>query len=315
MRVLLVGATGVVGRQLVPLLLANEHEVVATATEESKTAALGSTGAHPVVLDLLDAEATRAAVQHSRPDAIVHQATALSALGNNPRKFATYFARTNRLRTEGTANLLAAAESIGGARLIAQSFCGWPFAPVGGPVKDETAPLNPAPPAALHGTLEAIRRLEQLVTESDNGVVLRYGLLYGPGTSLAADGPQITAIRKRRLPLVGNGDGVASYTHVADAATATVAALTHGDGVYNIVDDEPAAFREWLPHVADLLGAKRPRRIPVWLARIAAGQAAVYLLTQSRGGSNARAKNDLSWVPSFATWRDGFRAELAGSSR
>lgn len=300
------------GRQLVPLLVEAGHEVLASTTSKAKADTLASAGAHPVILDVLDADATRAAVLDARPDAIVHQATALSTLGNNPRKFGAYFALTNRLRTEGTANLLAAAEAIGGVRFVAQSFCGWPFEPVGGSVKDEGAPLNPDPPAALRETLDAIRRLEQLVTGSPDGVVLRYGALYGPGTSLAEGGAQIRAIRRRGLPLIGDGAGVTSFVHVADAAAATVAALTEGSGVYNVVDDEPARFDEWLPYVAEVLGAKRPLRVPVWLARILAGEAAVFLMTRTRGGSNARAKGELSWKPEHASWRSGFRAELAG---
>ncbi|MGH3647305.1 MAG: NAD-dependent epimerase/dehydratase family protein [Micromonosporaceae bacterium] len=310
MRVLLVGATGVVGRPLLPRLLADGHQVYATTSRQARTGELATAGAEPVVLDVLNADATREAVARIRPEVIVHQATALSGLGNNPRKFPAYFAVTNRLRTEGTANLLVAAEAIGGARLVAQSYCGWPYAPEDGPVKDEDAPLNPDPPAGLRTTLEAIVTLERLVTDSPDGVVLRYGGFYGPGTSMVSGGPQVEAIRKRRLPLIGDGAGVTSFIHVDDAAAATTAAVTTGSGIYNIVDDEPARFAEWVPELARVLGAKPPWRIPLWLARPLAGDAAVYLMTRSRGGSNTRAKRDLAWTPAHPTWRAGFRAEL-----
>ncbi|MGH3713366.1 MAG: NAD-dependent epimerase/dehydratase family protein [Micromonosporaceae bacterium] len=316
MRVLLVGATGVVGRPMIPLLLGDGHRVIATTTKPSNTNELAALGAEPVVMDVLDAAATRAVVAEHRPEVIVHQATALSGLGNSPRKLGAYFAVTNRLRTEGTRNLLAAAQAIGGARLIAQSFCGWPYAPQGGPVHDETAPLNPDPPAALRDTLAAITTLERLTTES-GGTVLRYGGLYGPGTSLAWGGPQVEAIRKRRFPLVGDAAGVTSFVHVADAAAATAAAVnTPGaTGIYNVVDDEPAPSGEWVPYLAELLGAKRPWRIPAGLARILAGDAAVYLMTRTRGGRNDKAKRELGWSPAYPSWRDGFRAELAGAVR
>ncbi|MGH3735612.1 MAG: NAD-dependent epimerase/dehydratase family protein [Micromonosporaceae bacterium] len=304
MRVLLVGATGVVGRPLLPLLLAGGHQVYATTTRTGRTAELAAAGAEPVLLDVLDAETTSAAVRRIRPDAIVHQATALSALGNNPRKFGTYFALTNRLRIEGTANLLAAADAIGGARLVAQSFCGWPYAPEAGPVKDEDAPLHPDPPAGLRETLEAIRTLERLAGR--DGVVLRYGALYGPGTSLAPGGAQYEAVRKRAFPLLGPGSGVTSFVHVADAAAAAVAALTAGSGIYNIVDDEPAPVSEWLPALAARVGGKPPLRLPGWLARLVAGDAAYYLMNHARGGTNARAKRELGFRPGYPSWRDGF---------
>ena len=243
MRVFVAGATGVVGRQFLPLLVSTGHEVYATTRSEAKVAALREQGVRPVVLDLLDAEQTKAAVVAAEPEAIVHQATALSGLTNNVRRIGQQFAMTNRLRTVGTENLLAAARIVGSRRFVAQSFAGWPYAPIGGPVKHESDPLDPNPPKALRDTLSAIRRLEQLVTDTTGGVALRYGGFYGPSTSLDRDGPQIIAVRKRQFPLVGDAGGVWSFLHVRDAATATLAALTLGAGVYNIVDDEPAPVR------------------------------------------------------------------------
>lgn len=311
MRILVIGATGVVGRQLVPMLVDEGHEVTATTTAVSKAGGLAAAGAKPLVMDVLDAAATEAALVATRPEVVVYQATALSVIGANMRKFDRYFAVTNRLRTEGTANLLAAVRKIGGARVIAQSFGASVYPPGGPPAQDESAGFNPKPPAAMAGIFAAIRRLEELVTATPDNVVLRYGGFYGPGTALDRHSPQIEAIRRRRLPIVGDGGGVVSYLQVEDAATATVAALDTGQGIYNVVDDEPAAFRDWLPHVADVLGAGPPRHLPAWLARIVAGDAAVYLTTQARGGSNARAKAELGWKPSYPDWRAGFRVALS----
>jgi len=312
MRILVIGATGVVGRQLVPMLVGAGHQVSATTTTASKTGGLAAAGAEPLVMDVLDAAATESTLIAARPEVVVYQATALSWIGANTRKFDKYFAVTNRLRTEGTANLLAAARKIGGARVIAQSFGAFGFPPGGPPAQDEGAGFDPNPPAAMAGIFAAIRRLEELVTATPDGVVLRYGGLYGPGTSLEPNGSQTEVIRRRLMPIVGAGGGIVSYLHVEDAATATVAALDSGPGVYNIVDDEPVAFRDWLPFVAELLGARPPRHLPVWAARILAGEAAVYLMTRARGGSNARAKAELGWKPAHPDWRAGFRAALSG---
>jgi nucleoside-diphosphate-sugar epimerase len=311
MRIMVVGATGVIGQQLVPMLVDEGHEVVATTTSSAKTGTLAAAGAEPLVLDVLDPAATEEALRATRPEIVVYQATALSSFGTNMRRFDRYFAVTNRLRTEGVANLMAAVVRIGGARVIAQSFGGFGFPPDGPPAQDESAGFNPHPPAALAATFAALRRLEDLVTAEPGHVVLRYGGLYGPGTSLDRHGAQIEAIRRRLLPVVGDGGGVVSYLHVADAATATVAALDAGRGIYNIVDDQPAAFRDWLPVVADVIGAGRPRHLPVPLARILAGDAAVYLFTRARGGSNARAAAELGWKPAYPDWRAGFGAALA----
>lgn len=313
MRVFVAGATGVVGRQLVPLLVSTGHEVFATTRSTDKIDDLGKLGARPVVLDILDSDATLAAVRAAEPEAIVHQATALGDLDFDIRHFDRTFALTNRLRTEGTVNLLAGAQAVGASRFVAQSYCGWPFATGGKRVKSESDPLEEHPPKAFSQTLAAIRRLEELVTAVPGGVVVRYGALYGPGTSMASDGAQPVAIRKRKFPLIGDGGGYSSFLHVHDAATAALAALTRGCGLYNIVDDEPAAVHEWLPYLADVLGARRPMRVPAWVGRLAAGEGAVRIMTRACAGSNERAKDELMWKPSYSSWRDGFRAELGTS--
>jgi nucleoside-diphosphate-sugar epimerase len=311
MRVFIAGATGVVGRQLVPLLVSTGHEVLATTRTPDKVNELRDQGARPILLDVLDADATLAAVRAAEPEAIIHQATALSALDMDIRHFDRTFALTNRLRTEGTVNLIAGAQAAGTSRFIAQSYCGWPFATGGGPVKTEADPLELNPPKAFAQTLHAIKRLEGLVTAIPGGVVLRYGALYGPGTSMAVDGLQPVAVRKRRFPVIGDGGGYWSFLHVHDAATAALAALTRGAGVYNVVDDDPAAVREWLPYLADVLGAPPPRRLPAWVGRLAAGDGAMRIMTRASAGSNELAKRELVWKPTYASWRDGFRSELA----
>jgi nucleoside-diphosphate-sugar epimerase len=306
MRVLVAGATGAVGRQLVPLLAGAGHEVVGTSRNERRFAELTALGAKPLALDVLDRDAVRRAVAQVQPDAIVHQATALSELGNNFRNFDRLFAGTNLLRTEGTENLLAAGRESGVSRFVAQSYR-WVFV-------DAHGAIRPDPPAAFRESAAALRRLEELVTATPGGVALRYGGFYGPHTSLADGGPQITAIRKRKLPIVGDGGGYWTFLHVHDAATATIAALTKGAGVYVVIDDEPARTRDWLPYLADLLGAKPPRHVPAWVGRLAAGEGATFMMTSAPSASNERAKRELGWAPRYATWRDGFRAELAGLS-
>ncbi len=312
MRVMVIGASGAVGRQLVPLLIAADHDVIATTTREGEASrALEAEGTGVITLDLLDREAVRAAVKGAEPDVIVHQATALRAMGTTMRHLDRLFATTNRLRTEGTAALLDAARATGSPRVIVQSFCGWPWAPVGGPVKSETDPLDDNPPKVFRPILNAIREMEAMVSAYPGGVALRYGGLYGPATSLSAGGPQVEAIRRRQFPVVGDGSAMWSFTHVADAASAVVAALGTGRGVYNIVDDDPAPVSAWLPFLAETLGAKPPRRVPVWVARLLAGPAAVHLLTQGRGSSNAKARRELGWRPAYPSWRDGLVRDLA----
>lgn len=307
MKILLAGATGAVGRSLIPQLTRRGHTVVGTTRSQSRTAELFDLGAEPVVVDGLDRDAVLAAVDRAQPDAIVHQMTALSG-DLDMRRFERTFAATNRLRTEGTANLLAAARASGVERVVAQSFTGWPNARSGGPVKTEDDPLDPDPPAQMRTTLDAIRSLEREVT-GFGGVALRYGGLYGPGTSLVPGGEQWEMVRARKFPVVGDGGGVWSFTHVDDAASATVAALerwTPGE-IYNICDDEPAPVREWLPALAAAVGGKPPRHVPRWIGR-AMGAHMVALMCEIRGSSNAKARRELGWEPTWPTWREGFPA-------
>jgi nucleoside-diphosphate-sugar epimerase len=312
MRIFLAGATGALGTSLVPKLVERGHTVVGTTRSEAKAAALWDLGASPAVVDALDRDAVIAAVAAAHPDAVVHQLTALA--GADFRRFERSFALTNRLRTEGTDNLLAAARWAGVKRFLAQSYAGWPYARTGGPVKTEEDPLDPEPAPQTRATLDAIRHLERAATSAPGieGIVLRYGGFYGRGTGLEPAGEQLEAIRRRRFPVVGAGRAVWSFVHIDDAAAATVAALEHGrPGVYNIVDDEPAPVGEWLPYVAEIAGAKPPRRVPVWLARLM-GEHLVVLMDEARGASNAKARRELGWAPARASWRDGFREALAG---
>jgi nucleoside-diphosphate-sugar epimerase len=314
MHVFIAGAGGAIGRSLIPLLTSNGHTVVGTTRSARKVDALRALGVEPLVLDGLDRAAVLAAVASARPDAIVHQMTALAG-ATDLRRFARAFAQTNRLRTEGTEHLLAAARASGVQRVVAQSFAGWPYARVGGPVKTEDDPLDPHPPAQLRTTLEAIRRLEAAVTGA-GGVALRYGGFYGPATGLVPGGEQWELVRARKLPLVGDGGGVWSFVQVEDAAAATLAALerwTPGQ-LYNVCDDEPAPAREWVPALARAVGAMPPRRVPRWAARLLAGEHLVAIMCEIRGASNAKAKRELGWTPRWPTWREGFAA-LAPSAR
>jgi len=307
MKVLVAGATGAMGKQLVPRLVEAGHEVVAMTRREGKQSVLAKLGASPVVADALDAEQVADAVGRAQPDVIVHQLTAIGSV--NTRRFDRDFALTNRLRTEGTDHLLSAGRAVGVQRFIAQSFTGWPYARTGGPVKTEDDPLDPTPAREMRETLAAIRHLEDAVTGADwtEGIVLRYGYFYGPGTSLSPGGEQFEMVRKRRLPLVGNGAGVWSFTHIEDAAEATAAAVDRGSrGIYNVVDDDPAPVAEWLPALAEKLGAPRPRRVPRLVGRLAAGEAGVVMMTEARGASNAKAKRELGWQPAHPSWREGF---------
>lgn len=313
MKILLAGAAGALGSQLVPRLVANGHEVAGMTRSASRCEAIRALGATPVIADALDPGAVARTVAQARPDVIVHQLTALSG-AIDLRHFDRAFAQTNRLRTEATDHLLAAGQAVGVRRFVAQSYAGWPFARSGGPVKTEDDPLDPAPPGAMRGTLDAIRHLEDAVAGAGftEGIVLRYGGFYGPGTSMSAGGEHLALIRKRRFPVVGDGRGVWSFVHIEDAADATVAAIEHGRrGVYNVVDDEPAAVAEWLPAVARALGAKPPRHVPRTLGRLLAGEPATVMMTEVRGASNAKAKRELGWAPRHPSWRQGF-AEIAG---
>jgi nucleoside-diphosphate-sugar epimerase len=310
MKVFVAGATGAMGKQLVPRLVRAGHEVVGMTRSESKQAELYDLGATPVLADALNPEHVASAVAHAQPDVIVHQLTALSG-SLDMRHFDRDFALTNRLRTEGLDHLLSAGRATGVKRFIAQSYTGWPFARDGGPVKNEDAPLDPTPAREMRETLQAIRHLEQAVTAADwtEGIVLRYGAFYGPGTSMSPGGEQVELIRKRKFPVVGDGGGVWSFIHIEDAAEATVAAVEHGTrGLYNVVDDEPAAVAEWLPALAERVGAPKPRNVPKFLGRMFAGDAGVVMMTEVRGASNAKAKRELGWRPRHSSWRQGFAA-------
>jgi nucleoside-diphosphate-sugar epimerase len=314
MRVLVVGATGAMGRSLVPRLMEAGHQVLGSTRSCGRAAAIERIGAEAVVLDVLDRTAVVEVVGRTRPEVVIHQATALGNLnGTSLRKMDSAFVQTNRLRTVGTENLLAAARESGVRRLVAQSFTGWTNARVGGPVKTETDPIDDHPAPNARQSLAAIRRLESLVSGSSDveGVVLRYGGFYGPGTGLSAGGEQTDMVRKRRFPIVGAGSGIWSFIQIGDAAAATVAAVTTGaPGLYNVVDDEPAPVREWLPALARALGAPAPRRLPGWLARPLIGPQLYAMMTSARGSSNVKAKRELGWRLTYPSWRQGFVAGL-----
>lgn len=314
MKIFVVSATGALGRQLVPRLVAAGHDVVGMTRSVSKQDVLRGLGAIPVVADALDPAAVAMAVAEATPDVIVHELTALAA-ALDVRRFDRDFAATNRLRTEATDHLLAAGRAIGVRRFVAQSFAGWPFARSGGPVKTEDDQLDPSPVAAMRRTLDAIRYLEGAVVNAEwtEGVVLRYGSFYGPGTTLWRDSKLVEQVRRRRFPVIGAGGGVWSFVHVEDAADATVAAVERGPrGIYNIVDDEAATVAEWLPALASAVGARRPRRVPKAIGRLLAGDVATVMMTNVRRASNAKAKATLHWQPRHASWRAGF-AELAAA--
>jgi nucleoside-diphosphate-sugar epimerase len=312
MRILVAGATGAVGLELVPQLIAAGHSVVGTTRTAAKAELIKRMGAEPAIADGLDAPAIRTVVIAAKPDIIIDQMTDLADV-TDLRHFDRAFATTNRLRTEGTDFLLAAAREAGVKRFIAQSFCGWTYGRGGEQVKTEADALDPDPPEELHRTLQAIRHLENAVTGSANpeGIVLRYGSFYGPDTGMLSRA-MIDQLRRRRVPLIGGGGGQWSFIHVDDAAAATVAAVERGEpgNIYNIVDDEPAEVSEWLPALATLVGARSPIRVPAWLGRLFAGEHLVSMMTEVRGGSNAKARRELGWRPAHPSWRQGF-AEVA----
>jgi nucleoside-diphosphate-sugar epimerase len=302
MRVFVAGASGAIGTRLVPQLIDRGHEVIGTFHSAGNAERVRALGAKAIALDLLDAAAVRTAVLEAEPEAIIHQATAL-ADARFSRNLDRSFAPTNRVRTQGTDALLAAAREAGVHRFVAQSFADYRYAREGGPVKTEDDPLDPTPPAGTHETNAAMRHLDQAVTDA-GGIALRYGGFYGA----LSDG-LLKPVRKRQFPIVGNGGGVFSFIHLDDAAAATVLALEHDRaGIYNIVDDEPAPVREWLPVLASALGARPPRHVPGWLARLIAGEGAVVMGTESRGASNAKAKRELGWTLRYPSWRQGFTA-------
>ena len=311
LRIFLAGATGTIGFPLLRILAAGGHQVVGTTRSSRKLDVIRKTGAEAVLLGGLDVGAVRSAVEAFRPDVIVHQMTALSGM-RDLRQFDLGFAETNRLRTEGLDHLIDAARAVGCKKIVAQSFCGWPYARVGGPIKTEEDPLDDRPPNNARRTLEALRHVESLARDSDlEGVVLRYGVFYGPNTGILHT-DVLGQIRRRSFPLFGNGGGWWSFVHADDAASATAIAVEHASaGLYNVVDDHPAPVSEWLPVLAEILGAKGPWRLPRWLARLVAGEQAALMMTQSRAGSNAKFKAALGWRPNFGTWTEGFRASLS----
>ena len=314
MKVFIAGATGALGKQLVPMLAEQGHEVTGMTRTPAKEELIRQLGARPAVADALDPEAVAQAVAEAEPDVVIHQLTAIEA-AKFSRSIDKLFAHTNRLRTEGLDHLLAAARAVGAKRFIAQSFAGWPFERTGSPVKTEEDPLQSSPPKTVSETLGAIRHVEDTVTGADGieGVVLRYGGFYGPGTSISTnpDGEQVEMIRKRRLPIVGDGGGIWSMIHIKDAAAATAAAVERGaPGVYNVADDEPAPVGEIVTDLAKVIGVKPPRRIPGWLGRLVAGEGTTIMMTEVRGAANDKAKRELGWELRYPSWRLGFREGL-----
>jgi nucleoside-diphosphate-sugar epimerase len=313
--VFVAGASGAVGSLLVPVLVQRGHSVTAMTRTPEKMERLRAAGATPVLVDAFEQPALRSAVLAARPEVVVNQLTALSSLGSNMRRFDADFSVTNRLRTEGTTNLIGAARAAGSRLFVSQSYAGWTYARNGGAAKREEDSLDTDPPASARITLEALRSMESTVlgTAELAGVVLRYGAFYGPGTSLGRSptGTHLRAIAKRRFPIVGDGGGVWSFIHVEDAAQATALAVERAaPGVYNIADDEPARVRDWLPELARAIGAQPPRRVPAWLARLAAGELALVMMTTTRGASNEKAKRSLLWSLRFPSWRLGFSEGL-----
>ena len=311
MRVFLAGAGGAIGRPLVPKLLAAGHEVTGMTRSESKANAIREAGAHAAVLDVYDADAVREAVEKARSEAVVHELTALpDRLDFRKRDL---YQPTNRVRTEGTRNLLAAARAAGSRRFVCQSIA-FAYRNEGTRVKTEDDPLLDDAPGPFGSGVKALREMEAMVLGADpiEGLVLRYGFFYGPGTHYGEDGAMVADVRRRRLPVVGKGSGVFSFIHVEDAADATVTAVERGaPGVYNVTDDEPAAMSEWVPVLAAAVGAKRPLRAPLWLARLLGGRQAADFASDLRGASNEKAKRELGWQPAHPSWRTGFKEALA----
>ena len=312
MKVFVAGGTGAVGKRLVPLLVAGGYDVVAMTRSRSGETKLRAMGAAPVLADGLDRAAVMQAVMRAEPEVVIHEMTSL-ARAKSFKKFDAAFALTNRLRTEGLDYLLEAAVAAGARRFVAQSYGNWNYERTGSVPKTEEDPFDPEPPANQRQTMAAIRYLEGKVlgrTELD-GIALRHANHYGPGTGFALDGDLVALVRKRQLPIIGDGAGVWAFSHVDDLAQATLAAMERGrPGVYNLVDDYPAPAAEWISALAEAVGAKPPRRVPVWLGRLAAGEVGVSMMTQIRGTSNAKAKRELAWAPRFPSYREGFREGL-----
>jgi nucleoside-diphosphate-sugar epimerase len=316
MKIFVAGATGAVGRPLVSALIKAGHSVVGLTRTPAKAELIRRMGAEPAIADGLDPDAIAAVLGSTRPDAVIHEMTNLAG-ATDLRHFGRTFAGSNQLRTRGTDILLASARETGVKRFIAQSYCGWPYARIGDAIKTEADALDPDPPAQMRSTLKAIQYVEKTVTGSvhPEGIVLRYGAFYGPDTGML-DRAMLAQIRNRRTPLIGDGAGWWSFVHVADAAAATVKALEHGrsGSIYNIVDDDPAQVSEWLPALADIVGAKRPFHLPAWIARIIAGEHLVSMMTQVRAASNRKARTELGWEPAHPSWRAGFSEITSQSS-
>jgi nucleoside-diphosphate-sugar epimerase len=308
-RVFVAGATGVIGRRLVPMLIAAGHEVTGMVRSARRIDALRAIGAEPAIADALDADAVRTAVGDARPDAVIHELTSLPPR-IDPRKLERDFAVNDRLRSEGTRHLVSAAQAAGARRIIAQSIA-FAYAPgPSGTLHAEGDPLFLEAPKPFRRSVEALRDLDAAVLGAD-GVVLRYGYFYGPGSAISPEGSIVQDVTRRRLPIVGGGDGVWSFVHVDDAARATVAALTRGgSGAYNVVDDDPARVSDWIPGIAAAIGAPRPFRVPALIARLAAGSYGVSTMTEAQGASNELAKRELEWSPEHPSWREGFREAL-----
>jgi len=327
MKIMLAGASGAMGRALVPLLVRAGHDVVGMVQRPRSVELVHALGAEPRTVDALDAEGVLRCFRETRPQVVIHQLTAIPAT-LDMRHFDRDFALTNLLRTEGTRNLLAAAVDVGATHFLAQSFAGWTYGrsrngkravatKPGTKLKTEEDPLDPDPPAKLRSTLDAQKALERAVLSESRitGTVLRYGPFYGPHTSIAKDGSIVQAVRRRKLPLVGEGAGVWSFVHIDDAASATAAAVESGrGGVYNVVDDEPAPVSEWLSYLAHCAHAQPPRQVSAWMARLLIGEHAVAMMNEIRGVSNAKIKRELGWTPRWPTWRDGFRDVLKNAS-
>lgn len=312
MRIFLAGASGAIGQTLIPLLVQQQHEVFGAFRNPANSDRVKSLGATPVVLDALDGAAVNSRMAEIRPQVVIHQLTAIPAR-LDLRHIDRDFAMTNRLRIEGTRNLATAAVKAGVERFIAQSFAGWPYTRRGITLKTEEDDLDPSPPPQMKAMLDAIEMLEHTTVREQGftGIVLRYGPLYGPHSSIAKDGTMVEEIRQHKVPLIGQGTGVWSFLHLHDAATATVAALTHAQrGIYNIVDDDPAPVVEWLPYLAECVGAKPPMHVPNLLAKMLVGEHAVAMMNDIRGVSNAKARKELHWTPKWSSWRQGFRDGL-----
>ena len=312
MRILLAGASGAIGRTLTPMLVAAGHEVFGAFRNPANAEKVQALGATPVVLDALDADAVQRTVAEIRPDTVIHQLTAIPA-DLDLKHIDRDFQQTNLLRTEGTRNLASAAVKAGVQRFIAQSYAGWPYARTGIRLKTEEDLLDSNPPPRLKAMLDAIETLEHTVTREQGftGIVLRYGPFYGPGSNLASDGAMVEQVRAHKVPIVGQGTGVWSFLHLDDAASATVAALTHAQrGIYNIVDDDPAPVVDWLPYLAECVGAKPPAHVPAFVASMMIGEHAVAMMNDMRGVSNEKARRELQWTPKWSSWRQGFREAL-----